>query len=206
MLSLIRVGAPDEVIPEINVKTGLKVSGGELLEVIPPINAKLGLKVSGATLTPIISVIVKTGLKVSGGEVYAETPPASATYTTFIARFPEFADTAVYSFDRVSLFLSDAALTMGSNTDGWCGRYAEAQANLAAHFLTIATAQASGSTDPSAGVVSSVSADGVSISRAVGDISTMGQGAAYYNSTSYGQRYLQLLRICKTPVFTTYCP
>lgn len=115
---------------------------------------------------------------------------------TFRIRFPEFDDNIEYPDTRVQLFLDDAAnCYMGLDESRWCNKYDYAQAYLAAHLLTVGTGTEVGDTSVKAGPVSSKTAGGVSVSRAVvaKDRSDLDD---FYTSTTYGQQFLNIRNTC----------
>lgn len=121
---------------------------------------------------------------------------------TFKTRFPEFADDVEYPDERVQLFLDDVVtIHMGSDEGRWCNKYDIAQAYLAAHLLIIGTNSEAGDTNANVGPVSSKSAGGVSVTKAViaKDRSDMDN---FYMTTSYGQQFLNIRNTCFVGVLT----
>lgn len=115
---------------------------------------------------------------------------------TFRIRFPEFADNTEYSDQRIQLFLDDAAnCYMGTEESRWCGKYDYAHAYLAAHLLIVGTSAEAGDSSVKAGPVSSKTAGGVSVSRAVTakDRSDLDD---FYLGTTYGQQFLNIRNAC----------
>ena len=113
----------------------------------------------------------------------------SITPATFKTRFPEFAseDDA-----RVQLFLDDAVVIL--NEPYWGAKYDLGQSYLAAHYLALANQTASGENpEGTAGPITGRSVDGTSVSFA-GGAAAKNQAEAYYMQTSYGQRYLALVK------------
>lgn len=108
------------------------------------------------------------------------------TPDTFKIRFPEFED---ISNDRIQLFIEDSKLIM--NESHWGDVYDLAQANLTAHFLSLANSASSGNTSVS-GPVSSRSVDGTSITY-TNDMPNS-QLEMYFSSTVYGLKYITLLK------------
>lgn len=108
------------------------------------------------------------------------------TPATLKLRFPEV---ATVSDDRLQLFIDDAALVL--NESFWGTKYDLGLSYLTMHYYTVATKEADGQAGSVAGV-SARSVDGSSLSY---NVSTGGnQSDTFYSSTSYGQRYLVLLR------------
>jgi hypothetical protein len=124
---------------------------------------------------------------------------------TFRIRFPEFADDTEYPDARIQLFLDDAAnCYMGTDENRWCGKYDYAQAYLAAHLLTVGTSAEAGDSSVKAGPVSSKTAGGVSVSRAVvaKDRSDLDD---FYMGTTYGQQFLNIRNTCFVGVVVANC-
>jgi hypothetical protein len=120
----------------------------------------------------------------------------ACTVAEFRTRFPEFADDVEYPDARVQLFLDDSANSyMGVDEGRWCNKYNYAQCYLTAHLLTIGTGAEAGDSSVKAGPVSSKSAGGVSVSRAVvaKDRSDMDD---FYMGTSYGYQFLIIRDSC----------
>ena len=125
--------------------------------------------------------------------------------TTFRIRFPEFSDDTDYPDPRVQLFLEDAAnCYMGTEENRWCGKYDYAQAYLAAHLLAVNTAAEAGDSSAKSGPVSSKSAGGVSVSRAVVAKDRSDQDT-FYMSTSYGQQFINIRNTCFAGVTIANC-
>ena len=114
--------------------------------------------------------------------------------SSFRARFPEYSDDTVYSDPLIQLHIDDAIEDVNQT------KFKETIADritayLAAHYLTIALSATSGNTGSVAPVASHAVGE-VSVNYAV---SSAEKGSdAYFNSTTYGQQYLTLLR--------RYCP
>lgn len=116
--------------------------------------------------------------------------------STFRTRFPEFSDNTEYPDARIQLFLDDAVnLYMGTQESRWCNKYDIAQAYLSAHLLSMGTATEVGDTSSKAGPVSSKSAGGVSVTRAV-IAKERSDEDEFYASTSYGQQFLNIRNTC----------
>lgn len=111
------------------------------------------------------------------------------TPALFKVRFPEF-DTV--ADDRIQLFLDDAALVMDAGV--WGDVYDLGQSYLAAHYLALANKSAGGSSGSVSGPIASRSVDGVSVSYAGSPSASTSANAGYYSTTSYGQRYMTLLK------------
>lgn len=115
---------------------------------------------------------------------------------TFRVRFPEFSDSIEYPDARIQLFLDDAKdCYLGTNEARWCGKYDYAQAYLAAHLLVIGTGAEAGDSSVKAGPISSKSAGGVSVSRAV-MVKDRSDTDDFYMSTVYGQQFLNIRNSC----------
>lgn len=120
---------------------------------------------------------------------------------TIRLRFPEFSDNVEYPDPRIQLFIDDSTLHMGTDESRWCGKYNLAQAYMTAHLLSSGTSTEAGDSSGKAGPISSKSAGGVSVSRAVvakdrSDVDT------FYSSTAYGQQFLVIRRMCFAGVLT----
>lgn len=129
----------------------------------------------------------------------------ACTVAEFRIRFPEFADDVEYPDARIQLFLDDAAnCYMGTDENRWCNKYNYAQCYLAAHLLTVATGAEAGDTSVKSGPVSSKSAGGVSVSRAVVAKDRSDQDD-FYMGTVYGQQFLNIRNTCFVGVAIANC-
>lgn len=129
----------------------------------------------------------------------------ACTVAEFRIRFPEFADDVEYPDARIQLFLDDAAnYYMGTDENRWCNKYNYAQCYLAAHLLTVATGAEAGDTSVKSGPVSSKSAGGVSVSRAVVAKDRSDQDD-FYMGTVYGQQFLNIRNTCFVGVAIANC-
>lgn len=147
----------------------VSAGGGAASTIAATLGAAIEAALSG-TLTVSVSDAVITLTSVTSGEGF--TAEATANVTV--------ADT-VENADIVQTILADVAIQVTSAV--WGSRQEEAQRYLAAHLLT-RIAQETGA--GGAGPVTSESAGSVSISYAVpADLNR-------YDSTFYGQRYMQL--------------
>ncbi len=129
----------------------------------------------------------------------------AVTVTLFRTRFPEFSDETEYPAPRIQLFIDDAAnIHMGTDENRWCNKYDFAQAYLAAHLLIGATASEVGDSSVKVGPISSKSAGGVSVTRAVvsKDRSDMDD---FYMGTAYGQQFLNVRNTCFVGVAIANC-
>lgn len=106
------------------------------------------------------------------------------TPASFKIRFPEFDSTAD---ERVQLFIDDAVLIL--NEAYWGDKYDLGLSYLSAHYLKLSI-DASLGNDEATSMVSGKTVDGTSVTFAVPTIEN--QDDAYYSSSAYGQRYLQL--------------
>lgn len=102
----------------------------------------------------------------------------------FKIRFPEF---GTEIDERIELFISDSGIII--NEVYWAEKYNLGLYYLTAHYIALANKSAAGSTQ-SVGAIASKSVEGVSVAYAkhIPD----NQSDAYYDSTSYGQRYLAM--------------
>ena len=120
----------------------------------------------------------------------------AVTATTFRARFPEFSDDVVYPDARIEIFIEDTQLIyMGADENRWLGKYDYAQAYLVAHLLVSGEASEAGDSSVKVGPVSSKSAGGVSVTRAVAT-KDRSDGDDFYMGTVYGQRFLMTRNVC----------
>lgn len=118
------------------------------------------------------------------------------TPDSFKVRFPEFS-----SIDdgRVQLALDDASLIVDETR--YATKYDLAIAYHAAHELKVATdISSSPSASSNVGPVSSKSAGGVSVSRAVSSID-LSSGDAYYQTSTYGIKFLSIRNLVRVPGF-----
>jgi hypothetical protein len=114
---------------------------------------------------------------------------------TFRAAFPEFANPSAYPDATVDFWLNQAQLQYTPDTFG--DSYDLAIMLFVAHYLATgarnaAVAQAGGVPGAVTGVASSKSVGGVSVSYDVGASSM--KDAGYWNTTTYGQRFWELLQ------------
>ena len=129
----------------------------------------------------------------------------ACTVAEFRIRFPEFADDVEYSDARIQLFLDDAAnCYMGTDENRWCNKYNYAQCYLAAHLLTVGIGSEAGDTSVKSGPVSSKTAGGVSVSRAVVAKDRSDQDD-FYMGTVYGQQFLNIRNTCFVGVAIASC-
>ena len=119
-----------------------------------------------------------------------------ATTDIFRSRFPEFSDDVEFPDIRIQLFLDDAvALYIGSDENRWCNRYDIAHAYLSAHLLTIGTNTEVGDSNSKSGSISSKSAGGVSVSRAIPS-KDRSDTDDFFITTAYGQQFLIIRNSC----------
>ena len=114
---------------------------------------------------------------------------------TFRVRFPEFASDSEFPDARVQLFLDDATLYMGTDEGRWGVKYDIAQANLAAHLLTLGTNSEAGDSSSQSGSITSKSAGGVSVSMSTPTLSRS-EIDSYLATTVYGQQYMNIRNLC----------
>ena len=112
---------------------------------------------------------------------------------SFKIRFPEF-DSVDDS--RIQVFIDDAVLVL--NESYWSSKYDLGLYYYTAHSLALAT-QTEGGNIGSMGLVGSKAVDGTSISYT--NPTPNDQSDAYYLSTLYGQRYIQLRDSLGVPAF-----
>ena len=128
----------------------------------------------------------------------------ACTEADFRIRFPEFADDTEYPDARIQLFLDDTVLWIGSDEDRWCNKYDLAHCYHAAHLLTIGTNTEAGSSGANVGPISSKSAGGVAVTKAVTAKDRSDQDDAYA-STSYGLYFLSIRNTCFVGVVVANC-
>jgi len=129
----------------------------------------------------------------------------ACTVAEFRTRFPEFSDDTDYPDARIQLFLDDAAnCYMGTEEGRWCNKYNYAHCNLAAHLLTIGTGTEAGDSSGKSGPVSSKSAGGVLVTRAV-VAKNRSDADDFYMGTSYGQQFLITRNTCFAGVLVANC-
>ncbi len=120
----------------------------------------------------------------------------------FRIRFPEFSNATVYPDARIQLFLDDAEeLYMGPDDGRWGAKYDTAKEYLTAHLLAIGTKQAVGDDNARSGPISSNTADGITVTRAVVARNRSDQDS-FYMSTSYGLQFLNIRNMCFAGVLT----
>jgi len=120
----------------------------------------------------------------------------TVTIAAFRARFPEFTDDVSYPDERIEIFIEDSQLIyMGTDEKRWKDKYNYAQAYLVAHLLITAEASEAGDSSVKVGPVSSKSAGGVSVTRAVAT-KNRSDGDDFYMGTVYGQRFLMTRNVC----------
>ncbi|MGF6139043.1 DUF4054 domain-containing protein [Pseudomonas laurylsulfatiphila] len=107
------------------------------------------------------------------------------TLQMFVARFPEFASVPQLRFD---IFFGDSVIEMGSEETRWINVYDVAQANLIAHFLTVAQGSATG--DSMALMpIRSTDVDDVLVEYAV-QREVTSNPVDNFNASIYGQQYV----------------
>jgi hypothetical protein len=117
-------------------------------------------------------------------------------YGDFITAFPEFSDATKYPQAQADFWLTNAYATLNAAR---FGKNLDLAAMLyTAHYITlsardVAASSGSGFAGSVSGPMSSKSVGPVSVGYDTG--STTLRGAAMWNSTSYGVRFYQLLRI-----------
>ncbi len=116
----------------------------------------------------------------------------AVTLEQFQARFNKYVSLTQPRFD---IFVTDAVLEMGSDSDRWLGEdlYNTAQAYLVAHLLTVATLQDAGDAAPMA-PLRTTDVDGVKVEYAISKDSLQAP-PDWLSTTSYGQQYLRYRRM-----------
>ena len=129
----------------------------------------------------------------------------ATTVDDFRARFPEFSDTVEYPTARIQIFLDDATCDLGDGSN-WCStcKFDRALCYYTAHLLTVATRSEAGDTSSSVGPISSKSAGGVSVTRAV-MTKDRSDGDDWLASTAYGMQYIQIRNGCLVGVTVANC-
>lgn len=128
----------------------------------------------------------------------------ACTVADFRIRFPEFSDETEYPDPRIQLFLDDAAEDIGTDENRWCGKYNRAHCYLGAHYLFAGTSTEAGDASSKAGPVSSKTAGGVAVTRAVVAKNRSDSDEAL-SSTSYGQQFLVIRNSCFVGVLVANC-
>lgn len=129
----------------------------------------------------------------------------ACTVAEFRIRFPEFADEVEYPDTRIQLFLDDSAnCYMGTDETRWCNKYNYAQCYLSAHLLTVGTQSEAGDASSKSGPISSKTAGGVSVSRAV-VAKDRSDADSFYMTTVYGQQFLNIRNSCFVGVLVANC-
>ena len=119
----------------------------------------------------------------------------TCTVEEFRIRFPEFEDGVDYPDARVQLFLDDAAEDIGIDEGRWCGKYNRAHCYLGAHYLSVGTGSEAGDSSSKSGPISSKTAGGVSVGRAV-MVKDRSDLDDFYMGTTYGQQFLNIRNTC----------
>ena len=123
----------------------------------------------------------------------------SIDIASFRTRFPEFADDTAYPDPRVQLALDDAELCVDETKFGTL--YELGVMHLAAHELKLTTDIANSPASAGAiGPVSSKTAGGVSVTKAINNID-LSDGDAYYQQAQYGLKFLNIRDKVKIPAF-----
>ena len=115
------------------------------------------------------------------------------TSKDFILRYPEF---DFLPHERIDIFLDDASEEISDTkfSERVCKKLV---ATLAAHELTLATISSFGESG-AVGPITQKSVDKVSVSYSAIDAASLKGSGSWFNSTQYGQAYMQILR--------KYCP
>ncbi len=116
----------------------------------------------------------------------------AVTIMEFRTRFPEFADETEFPDVRIQLFIDDSVnIYLGADEKRWGGKYNYAQSYLVAHLIGVADTSEAGDSSVKAGPISSKSAGGVSVTRAV-NAKNRSEAEDFYMTTVYGQRFLMI--------------
>ena len=110
----------------------------------------------------------------------------ACTPTEFKLRFPEF-DSILDA--RIQLFIDDATATVNTN----CPNSNLMICYLTAHLLVGSIGTDAGNVTPIKEIASESVGD---VSRSFGGASSTSSNDNFYNSTAYGQRYLDLRKNC----------
>lgn len=128
----------------------------------------------------------------------------TATYATFVAAFPEFANATTYPEAGVTFWLSQAYVQLNA----WrFGTSLDLAAMLFAAHNIVLGAQAAATAATASGIVGQAS--GPLQSKSVGPVSASydtqavaTEGAGIYNATSYGQRLWKMMQVyCVGPAY-----
>ncbi len=113
---------------------------------------------------------------------------------SFKIRFPEF-DTVDNA--RVDLFIGDSVIML--NETYWGDKYDLGLYYLTAHYLSLSIKSGAGSPFSGSGPIASRSVDGTSVAYAVA--ASDDEWKNYLLRTTYGQRYLALVKTLGVPAF-----
>lgn len=118
------------------------------------------------------------------------------TVSKFRTRFPEYSDLTEYPDQTIEMFIEDSQIIyLGTDENRWGGKYDIAQSYLVAHLLSVSDMSQAGDTNSRVGAISSKSAGGVSVSRAVTAKDRSDQDD-FFMSSNYGQQYLIIRNSC----------
>lgn len=125
-----------------------------------------------------------------------------ATYTTFVAVFPEFSDAGKYPQTQVDFWLAEATNQLSASR--FKTSFDLAQMLFTAHYLALGrrdqiAANGGGVGGASLGMTSSKTVDKVSVSYDTA--STALEGAGEWNATAYGQRLYRMILAVSTGPF-----
>ena len=120
----------------------------------------------------------------------------TVTAASFVADYPEFANTVMFPATKIAKWLNIASLRL--NPDCWCDLLDTGTEFFIAHNLAMdarnaLSASKGGVPGQATGIVASKSVGGVSVSYDTGSGSMAGAGQ--YNLTTYGQQYYALEQI-----------
>ena len=123
----------------------------------------------------------------------------AVTAQAFLIRYPEFKDVNQV---KIKMAIDDAALQVSARI--WGNLYEQGVYALAAHLLYLGGGyEADGQADGQpARTVASESADGLSISYGSSNAGLSGEYGTY-ETTSYGQRYLELRALVRRHILVT---
>lgn len=123
----------------------------------------------------------------------------------FRTRFSAFSDDILYSDDLIFSVANESILLyLGNDVLRWVNQanYDLAQRYIVAHLLTMSVSQNAGDSGSKSGSITSKSAGGVSVSKSTVS-TTQTNDDLFFNSTSYGQMFVQLRNRLFIPVLVT---
>jgi len=125
----------------------------------------------------------------------------STTVTDFRTRFPEFENDTLFTTARIQMFIDEAVMCISEDRFG--AFFNTAVCYLTAHLLYLANITSTGGNAAgNVGPVSSKSAGGVSVTRAINSMD-LSDNDSFYTQTQYGLSFLNIRNKVKIPGFIT---